>query len=103
MLTEAAIKGKIDHLVGLKENVIIGRLIPAGTGMKCYSDVRLNTDISSKDKLVFEEDDSEDDELLYVSEEYDEEELAMEEYTDDGEAPFAEEEPIPLLDGEYEE
>ena len=45
VLTEAAIKGKVDHLIGLKENVIIGRLIPAGTGMKCYSDVKLNTDV----------------------------------------------------------
>ena len=39
VLTDAAIKGKIDHLSGLKENVIIGKLIPAGTGMKCYHDV----------------------------------------------------------------
>ena len=37
MLTEAAIKGKVDPLLGLKENVIIGKLIPAGTGMNCYS------------------------------------------------------------------
>ena len=39
VLTEAAIKGKVDHLLGLKENVIIGKLIPAGTGMQCYSDM----------------------------------------------------------------
>jgi len=39
VLTEAAIKGKTDHLLGLKENVIIGKLIPAGTGMECYADV----------------------------------------------------------------
>ena len=39
VLTDAAIKGKVDHLVGLKENVIIGKLIPAGTGMKCYHNV----------------------------------------------------------------
>lgn len=44
VLTEAAIKGKVDHLVGLKENVIIGKHIPAGTGMKKYRDVALNTD-----------------------------------------------------------
>ena len=44
VLTEAAIKGKADHLVGLKENVIIGKLIPAGTGMKRYSNVRLDSD-----------------------------------------------------------
>ena len=41
VLTEAAIKGKVDHLMGLKENVIIGKLIPAGTGMPCYSDVEV--------------------------------------------------------------
>ena len=39
VLTDAAIKGKVDHLVGLKENVIIGKLLPCGTGMKCYTDV----------------------------------------------------------------
>ncbi|MDD3193720.1 MAG: DNA-directed RNA polymerase subunit beta' [Oscillospiraceae bacterium] len=39
VLTEAAIKGKVDPLLGLKENVIIGKLVPAGTGMSCYSDV----------------------------------------------------------------
>ena len=39
VLTEAAIRGKVDHLRGLKENVIIGKLIPAGTGMKCYNNV----------------------------------------------------------------
>ncbi len=39
VLTEAAIKGKVDHLLGLKENVIIGKLIPAGTGMECYHNV----------------------------------------------------------------
>ena len=38
-MTEAAIKGKVDPLLGLKENVIIGKLVPAGTGMSCYSDV----------------------------------------------------------------
>ena len=44
VLTEAAIKGKIDNLIGLKENVILGKLIPAGTGMKRYRDVRLSSD-----------------------------------------------------------
>ena len=38
VLTDAAIKGKVDHLVGLKENVIIGKLIPAGSGLKAYRD-----------------------------------------------------------------
>ena len=51
VLTEAAIKGKVDHLVGLKENVIIGKHIPAGTGMKKYRDVKLNTDIKMEDEL----------------------------------------------------
>ena len=41
VLTEAAIKGKVDNLMGLKENVIIGKLIPAGTGMTCYRDVEV--------------------------------------------------------------
>ena len=44
VLTDAAIKGKVDHLIGLKENVIIGKLIPAGTGMKYYSSLELDTD-----------------------------------------------------------
>ena len=44
VLTEAAIKGKVDPLIGLKENVIIGKLIPVGTGMSKYRDIRLNTD-----------------------------------------------------------
>ena len=44
VLTEAAIKGKIDPLIGLKENVIIGKLIPAGTGMKRYRDLRLDSE-----------------------------------------------------------
>ena len=41
VLTDAAIKGKIDPLLGLKENVILGKLIPAGTGMKRYKDINL--------------------------------------------------------------
>ena len=44
VLTEAAIKGKTDELIGLKENVIIGKLIPAGTGMKRYKDIHINTE-----------------------------------------------------------
>ena len=44
VLTDAAIKGKVDPLIGLKENVIIGKLIPAGTGMKRYRDISLSTD-----------------------------------------------------------
>jgi len=48
VLTEAAIKGKADYLIGLKENVIIGKLIPAGTGMKRYSNIKLDTDLVKK-------------------------------------------------------
>ena len=48
VLTEAAIKGKSDPLIGLKENVIIGKLIPAGTGMKRYRDVKLDTSLEEK-------------------------------------------------------
>ena len=46
VLTDAAIKGKVDPLMGLKENVIIGKLLPSGTGMKCYSEVELEKSIS---------------------------------------------------------
>ncbi len=49
VLTEAAIKGKVDHLLGLKENVIIGKLIPAGTGMACYHGVDVEKVDSSND------------------------------------------------------
>jgi DNA-directed RNA polymerase subunit beta' len=49
VLTDAAIRGKVDPLLGLKENVIIGKLIPAGTGLKRYRDVGLNTDEHFKD------------------------------------------------------
>ena len=52
VLTEAAIKGKVDHLIGLKENVLIGKLIPAGTGMKRYRNVRLSTDVSPEDEIM---------------------------------------------------
>ncbi len=47
MLTEAAIKGKVDPLMGLKENVIIGKLIPAGTGMNCYRNVEVRSTVDS--------------------------------------------------------
>ena len=54
VLTEAAIKGKVDPLIGLKENVIIGKLIPAGTGMKRYRNVKLDT---GEDEYEMEDDD----------------------------------------------
>ena len=56
VLTEAAINGKVDPLIGLKENVIIGKLIPAGTGMKRYRDIKLDTD---QEELFAEEDNEE--------------------------------------------
>ena len=56
VLTEAAIKGKVDPLVGLKENVIIGKHIPAGTGMRKYRDIKLNTELEMEDELDFEDD-----------------------------------------------
>ena len=68
VLTEAAINGKVDHLIGLKENVIIGKLIPAGTGMKRYRSVKLNTDVTMEDEIELSDDDelmlSDDDELM---------------------------------------
>ena len=63
VLTEAAIKGKVDHLVGLKENVIIGKHIPAGTGMEKYREVHLNTDIKVDEDIDFDEDLDFEDEL----------------------------------------
>ena len=56
VLTEAAIKGKVDPLVGLKENFIIGKHIPAGTGMRKYRDIKLNTEMEMEDELDFEDD-----------------------------------------------
>ena len=56
VLTEAAIKGKVDPLIGLKENVIIGKLIPAGTGMRKYRDVNLDTGKKPEEEVELEED-----------------------------------------------
>ena len=68
VLTEAAINGKVDHLIGLKGNVLIGKLIPAGTGMKRYRSVKLNTDVTMEDEIELSDDDelmlSDDDELM---------------------------------------
>ena len=57
VLTEAAIKGKVDPLIGMKENVIIGKLIPAGTGMKIYRNIKLDSDANDDDTLDFDDDD----------------------------------------------
>ena len=78
VLTEAAIKGKIDPLLGLKENVIIGKLIPAGTGMKRYRDVKLNTDLKDEDSLSVSE---EEDDIMDIDD--DEESLDLDEVSDD--------------------
>jgi DNA-directed RNA polymerase subunit beta' len=77
VLTEAAIKGKTDPLIGLKENVIIGKLIPAGTGIRRYRDVRLDVD-----QLQF---DDEEDEIDFADdEELTEEEEQLLELVDEG-------------------
>ncbi|MBC5707564.1 DNA-directed RNA polymerase subunit beta' [Hungatella sp. L12] len=67
VLTEAAINGKVDHLIGLKENVIIGKPIPAGTGMKRYRTVKLSTDGEemNEDEIILG-----DDLAIPVTEEY---------------------------------
>ncbi|MDE5863804.1 MAG: DNA-directed RNA polymerase subunit beta', partial [Lachnospiraceae bacterium] len=63
VLTEAAIKGKVDPLIGLKENVLIGKLIPAGTGMKRYRNVKLDSELETVN--------------------FDDEDLELSEYDDD--------------------
>ncbi len=112
VLTEAAIKGKVDPLIGLKENVIIGKLIPAGTGMKRYRDVRLNTDamieaeeaeraaraaeaarIAAQAQQAAKEAEEDDDELLEDADEelQDDEELLLDDEAEDS-GDFEEEE-----------
>ena len=61
VLTEAAIKGKVDPLIGMKENVIIGKLIPAGTGMKRYRNIKLSSDIDEDEEIAFDDFDDFDD------------------------------------------
>ena len=80
VLTEAAIKGKVDPLIGLKENVIIGKLIPAGTGMKRYRDVRLDSTMPEPE--VPEEETAEE---LQDEEIKDEEMITMDEEIQDDE------------------
>ena len=65
VLTDAAINGKIDPLIGLKENVIIGKLIPAGTGMKRYQDIKIS---STNNYIEEDEDESGEDELVFTQE-----------------------------------
>ena len=78
VLTEAAIKGKVDSLIGLKENVIIGKLIPAGTGMRRYRDTRLSTDenllsrLRMEDEFAFDDGSFEEDEEFELPEDMEE-------------------------------
>ncbi|MDD6514658.1 MAG: DNA-directed RNA polymerase subunit beta' [bacterium] len=91
VLTEAAIKGKVDHLIGLKENVLIGKLIPAGTGMKKYRDVRLNTELAMEDEIVLDDFDvAEEGEMVEAPELNAENDAANVEETADTETEFAE-------------
>ena len=53
VLTDAAIKGKTDRLLGLKENVIIGKLLPCGTGMKCYNNVEVVSNMPEQEEGVY--------------------------------------------------
>ena len=91
VLTDAAIKGKVDHLIGLKENVIIGKLIPAGTGMKYYSGLELDTDgselLARASAVRAEEEAGTEDSK---AEDEDAEENAVEDLTDEGYAPESE-------------
>jgi len=81
VLTEAAIKGKVDPLIGLKENVIIGKLIPAGTGMKRYRNVVLSTDKDPEDEISFDDEVSFDDVAEDVAEQVEDTEAAKTEET----------------------
>jgi DNA-directed RNA polymerase subunit beta' len=92
VLTDAAIKGKVDNLIGLKENVIIGKLIPAGTGMKRYRDTRLSTDenllsrLSPEDEFSFDVGayEDEDEELAFTEdEEITDEDIVKEDIADE--------------------
>ncbi|CAK7065020.1 MAG: DNA-directed RNA polymerase subunit beta' [Enterocloster aldenensis] len=88
VLTEAAINGKIDHLIGLKENVIIGKPIPAGTGMKRYRNVKLDTDDMASDDILLSEDDEiilsaeDDNEINLTEDNVAEEVLALDDMAD---------------------
>ncbi len=92
VLTEAAIKGKVDPLVGLKENVIIGKHIPAGTGMRKYRDVKLSTDLAVEE---------EDDEIL-ADDMVSADELPDAQLTEKTEASASEEQETEEVDAETE-
>ncbi len=84
VLTDAAINGKVDPLIGLKENVIIGKLIPAGTGMKRYQDVKLDTGVDLDE--IDMDDEITDDDVIDFSEDTDDEMINISEDTSDEEA-----------------
>ena len=105
VLTEAAIKGKIDPLVGLKENVIIGKLIPAGTGMKRYRSTKLNTDenllarLAVEDEVNVREDYAADEEEeIEISEDLYADEETEEEMTDIEDIEEIEEDTVEILE-----
>ena len=77
VLTEAAIKGKIDPLIGLKENVLIGKLIPAGTGMKTYANIKLDTDGDEEEE--YNDLEEAEEEVLEAAEETEAEDEVLEE------------------------
>ncbi|MCD8084259.1 MAG: DNA-directed RNA polymerase subunit beta' [Clostridiales bacterium] len=89
VLTEAAICGKVDHLIGLKENVLIGKLIPAGTGMKHYRSVRLDSELDEDDDILLDD----DDDILFSDEEDVMEEVPEVFDIDDTEEPAEDESP----------
>jgi len=87
-LTDAAINGRIDPLMGMKENVIIGQLIPAGTGMKRYRNIKLNTEFKFAEEMTGEEEttalEASDTEDELDTEEFDmEDEMIIEDETDE--------------------
>ena len=89
VLTEAAIKGKVDPLIGLKENVIIGKLIPAGTGMKKYANIKLDTDGEEEE---LEDEFFEEEEIVEETEAVEEMETEEAEDADEVEEEITEEE-----------
>ena len=97
VLTEAAIKGKVDPLIGLKENVIIGKLIPAGTGMKRYRSVKLDTD-TMEEYMLSEDIDAEGNYMdEYGTFEYQEDGYNEGEYYDEESEEFEGEDGIPEI------
>ncbi len=98
VLTEAAINGKVDHLIGLKENVIIGKPIPAGTGMKRYRKVKLSTELEADDEIVLSEDDD-----LVLADEADENSAINEDNVAEEVLDIDDTEEVEELDGEDED